>query len=89
MSNEIKILKFYADWCGPCRSLNLIFDILKEKNKSLKIRNINVDEEPDLVQKYGVRAIPTVIFIKDEKVVSVKIGNLPINEYQDIINDLL
>jgi len=74
--NEVTVLQFSAPWCGPCRTLGPIVDSLSsdEKNKDVTIGKINVDENNASAGKYGVRSIPTIIFLKGGVVIDKVIG---------------
>lgn len=83
------LVDFWADWCGPCRMLAPILDELAEKlsDKAL-FAKVNVDDEPELAQRFGVSSIPTVIFFKDGQIKDTKIGVQPAAVYENIINEL-
>lgn len=69
------IVDVYAEWCGPCKQMAPVFEeISKELAAKYNFAKINVDEESDLAAQYKVRSVPTILFIKDEKVVATKIG---------------
>jgi len=69
------IVDVYAEWCGPCKQMAPAFEELaKELSSQYNFAKINVDEESDLATKYKIRSVPTILFIKDEKVVATKVG---------------
>ncbi len=60
------LLDFWATWCGPCRMMSpVVDDIAESMNTSIKVGKVNVDECPDLAEKYNVMSIPTFIVLKD------------------------
>lgn len=71
----VKLLDFWAVWCGPCKMMKPILDELKkELGTQVEFVEINVDENPGEAQKYGVMSIPTYIVLKDGKEIGRKIG---------------
>lgn len=72
------LVDFWAEWCGPCRSLTPTLEALAaEKGAQIKIVKVNVDESPDSPSKYGVRSIPALYIFKDGQVVAQTVGALP------------
>lgn len=71
------LLDFYADWCGPCRMVSPLVDEIAEENPQYLVGKINVDEEPGLAAAFGVASIPTLVVIKDGKVVQKSAGARP------------
>jgi thioredoxin 1 len=72
------LVDFWAEWCGPCKQIAPILDQVAEERKgSLTIAKVNIDQNPETPQKYGVRGIPTLILFKDGKAVSTKVGSMP------------
>ena len=71
----LKLLDFWAEWCGPCKFMEPIMDELeKELAGKIKIEKINVDEKPDQAAKFSVMSIPTYIVLKDDREVERLIG---------------
>jgi thioredoxin 1 len=67
--NDVTLVDFWAPWCGPCKQMMPIVETLSEEMDSVTIGKVNVDENKDLAQEYGVMSIPTFIIFKDgEKV---------------------
>lgn len=71
------ILDFWAPWCGPCRMVGPIMDEIADENPDIKVGKINVDEEQELAQKFGVMSIPSLFVIKDGKIVEQSVGAKP------------
>ncbi len=76
-SDKAVLLDFYADWCGPCRMVGPIVHEIAEERSDIKVGKINVDEEPELAEKFGVFSIPMLVVIKDGKVVNQAVGARP------------
>ena len=72
------VVDFGADWCGPCKQLDPILEEIAEENTDkFKIFKINIDENPMIPQKFGVRGIPTIMLFKEGKLIDTKVGSLP------------
>lgn len=73
--SELRILKFEADWCGPCQQMKPVFDkVSKDFSGDARFETINVDNQPSVADRYNVRGLPTVIAIKDGKEVDRSMG---------------
>ena len=76
-SNLPALVDFWAEWCGPCQHIGPILEeISDEKKYVINIYKINIDNNPEIPQKYGVRGIPTLMFFNDGKLVDTKVGSL-------------
>ncbi|MBI2019293.1 thioredoxin [Candidatus Daviesbacteria bacterium] len=71
----IKLLDFWAPWCGPCKMMNPVIEELeKELSGKVEVVKINVDEKPEEASRYGVMGIPTYIVLKNDQEAGRKIG---------------
>jgi thioredoxin 1 len=61
----VEVKKFFGHWCGPCKLLAPVIDGIKKEMPNVKFTDVDVDESADLVSKYGVRGVPTVVIEKD------------------------
>ena len=72
------LVDFWAEWCGPCHAVSPILErIVDERNGELKLVKVNIDEEQELAQRYGVMSIPTMILFKDGEPSAAVIGAQP------------
>lgn len=71
------LVDFWASWCGPCKMLSPVIDEIAGERDDIKVGKVNVDEQPELAQKYGVMSIPTVLVIKGGEEVNKSVGAVP------------
>ncbi len=71
------LIDFWASWCGPCRMVSPVIDEIAGEVRSAKVAKINVDEQPQLAAQFGVMSIPTLVVMKDGKVVKQAVGVRP------------
>ena len=76
-SEKTVLLDFYADWCGPGRMVSPIVDEIAEENPQYLVGKINVDEETKLAADFGVGSIPTLIVMKNGRIVQESVGARP------------
>ncbi len=78
------LVDFYATWCGPCRMLSPVLELL-EQIDAIEIVKVNVDEYPEIARKYGVMSIPCLILFDEGKEVKRNIGFLPLEKVKEFI----
>ena len=76
-SEKLVLLDFWASWCGPCRMVSPIVDEIAAERSDIKVGKINVDEQPELAAQFGVMSIPTLVVMKNGKVINQAVGARP------------
>lgn len=84
------LLDFFASWCGPCKVMSPIIDELAEEYKSrVIIAKVDSEKNPNLSAHFKIKSIPTLIFIKNQKVIEVINGMVPKPNLQEMVEDLI
>ena len=79
-SDRTVLLDFWASWCGPCKSLSPIIDEISAEHPEIKVCKANIDEEQELATQFDIMSVPTLLVIKDGKVVNQSVGIKPKNQ---------
>jgi len=76
-SEKTVLIDFWASWCGPCKMVSPVIDEIAEETPSIKVGKVNVDEQPELAQQFGVMSIPTLVVMEGGKIVNKGVGAMP------------
>jgi thioredoxin 1 len=79
-----EVLKFYADWCGPCKMLSKTIENLK--HNEVPIREVDIDEQTDLAVQYNIRSVPTMVLLKDGAEISRVTGAISLEKVKEFLN---
>ena len=86
------LVDFYADWCGPCKSLASNLEKLSKDSdnnlESITILKVNIENFQDIAQKYNIRSLPTMLFMKNSEVVKTKVGSPPYNDLVKMVKEV-
>lgn len=89
-SDKVTVVDFWAQWCGPCKMVGPVIDELaNDYEGKANIGKVNIDVEGDIAAEYGIRNIPTILFIKNGEVVDKQVGAVPKATLEEKLNALL
>ena len=75
--NKSVFVDFYADWCGPCKMVGPVLEEISKDYADIKFVKVNVDDNPEIAQQYGIMSIPTLLIMKNGEVLEEKTGYQP------------
>lgn len=81
----MEILDFYADWCGPCQMMKPTMEEFEKAHPEIKVIAVNIDEEEELAEKYGVSSIPCIVVLKDGEEVKREVGVVSLKKLEKMV----
>jgi len=86
-NDKAVLLDFWAEWCGPCKMIAPLLEEVADKySDKLAVVKLNVDENPNTAQKFGIRSIPTLILFRDGAVQAQKMGAMPRSQLEEFLD---
>ena len=82
------IIKFFSDTCGPCKTLDPVFNLLEEKNPNINFYKVNTGLSPELAEHFEVRGVPTVIYCENREILYRFVGLTPLVDFQYVIDNI-
>src|SRR5690242_15872798 len=76
-SDKLVLIDFYADWCGPCKSMAPVLETFSDEHPDVKVVKINIDESRQLAAAFGIQSIPTLVTMKDGEAIYGSVGAIP------------
>lgn len=83
----IKLTRFTAEWCSPCRALAPIIEEIKNENPDIDFETVDIDDSPELISQFGIKSVPTVIIQNNGTETDRFIGIQPKGTYENAINN--
>lgn len=87
LKNDIVLVDFFANWCGPCKMLSPIIEELSNEINDVTFAKVNIDESNEIASTYGVTSIPTLVLFKNGKAISKSVGFISKEELKSFINN--
>ena len=79
------LVDFYADWCGPCQMMKPVVEEFREGHPEVTVQTINIDEQEELAEQYGVSGIPCFVLLEDGKEVAREVGVMPLKKLEKML----
>ena len=90
LAGGVSVVDFWAEWCGPCRLIGPIIDDLSTQYEGkATIGKVNVDENPEISMKYGIRNIATLLFFKNGQLIDKQVGSVPRKVLEEKLKSIL
>jgi len=75
--NEIVVIDFWAEWCGPCKSFAPVYEKVSDKHTDIVFAKVNIEEQQQVAQMFGIRSIPTLAIFREQTLIMLEAGAMP------------
>ncbi len=80
------LIDFYAPWCGPCKMIAPVVEQIAQEQEDIKVVKINADNSQELMAKFGIRGIPTLLLMKEGELVATQVGAASVRQVNEFVN---
>jgi thioredoxin 1 len=84
-SNDLVVIDFGADWCGPCMSFSPVFEQIAVLNQDIVFGILDIDADPQIAEQFNVKQIPCVLAIKEQVIIDGQVGDMPVAAFEALI----
>ena len=81
----IELLQFTAKWCGPCRQMHPLVEAFRVSNSGVQVTVIDIDDHPNMAQRFGVRSVPTFVVLRDGKETARRMGTMRLSDLEGMV----
>lgn len=87
-NNDIVLIDFWAEWCGPCKMFGPVYETVSDKNPDIAFTKVNTEQEQELAGAFGIQSIPTLAIFRDNILIFKQPGALPQEALEDVIKQV-
>lgn len=83
--SKLVLMDFYADWCGPCQMMKPVMEEFEAAHPEVEVKRVNIDNEEEMAERYGVSSIPCMVLEKDGEEVAREVGMVPLKKLEKML----
>jgi len=86
--NDIVLIDFWAEWCGPCRNFSPVFDKVSENHPDIVFGKVDIEDQQEIAQRFGIRSIPTLAVFREQTLIMLEAGAMPESTLEKAIDSI-